>query len=860
MNADQTDFAREFQKRFQGSSLVLSLATVAFVSVYLSALLKMSSEQWWHFGYLVAGLFPVMFAAVQLMNRRLTNPIFGFWSALERGDVPTETATLAFATASRLSLRTFWSGLCWWTVGGLIVALGMWLRFRDISGYVLVVICLAGVSGGIIASIFHYFINRGTCRGVLDQIGAVMGAALDQKMHTTRVSLRDKLVISVTSVSLVTVVFAMFLALVQSSEPLERNAAAIQLAYLEEVRTELAYASGASDVEFTEIVERARRLRIAEDIVVLSGAEGVVTHGSANRLSEIEMQMIRASSQGTSVEVDSPGVVAWVEVPSIGIKLAAVTPWSTVRGATGGFVWLFVGVVLMAGLISYFLAQLLSRDVGRRTVELKEAASRMASGDLRTSIQWVADDEIGDLACAFDEMAAALRSAVAGVATGADKVDDTAGEIAGIAEIVSDSADAQNAGVKEALRATERMNAEVSGIAASSQELNMLVEESSSSILEMGAAGEELNDTAGVLSSRIEEVSSSIEQMVRSVKEVNNHATSLSEAAADTSSSMEEMASAMRQVDTIADEASKLSQNVVAAAEDGRDAVSQTISGMESIRDATAEAESVIVGLGTRTREIGSILDVIDDVADETNLLALNAAIIAAQAGEHGKAFSVVADEIKELADRVLASTKEIGDLIRAVQQESENAVGAIAAGSRSVAEGVDRSRQAGTALETITSASRTSGDRIAEILRSVQEQSKAATHVVEMMERVNSGVEAIHRATNEQGRANDVVSRSTVAMREVSLQLRATTEEQSRGGMRIRESIDGVRDAVESINAALQAQSTSCQDVVGFLEEVSAGSQANDVSSERLSGATQVLIEQGQALREGVRKFVIDT
>ena len=111
---------------------------------------------------------------------------------------------------------------------------------------------------------------------------------------------------------------------------------------------------------------------------------------------------------------------------------------------------------------------------------------------------------------------------------------------------------------------------------------------------------------------------------------------------------------------------------------------------MEEIREATEAAERVIRGLGARTSEIGGILDVIEDVADETNLLALNAAIIAAQAGEQGKAFSVVAEEIKELADRVLASTKEIASLIGAVQLESENAIGAIEAGSGSVRDGVE--------------------------------------------------------------------------------------------------------------------------------------------------------------------------
>ena len=117
---------------------------------------------------------------------------------------------------------------------------------------------------------------------------------------------------------------------------------------------------------------------------------------------------------------------------------------------------------------------------------------------------------------------------------------------------------------------------------------------------------------------------------------------------------------------------------------------------MEAIRDATDTVEKVIRGLGERAKEIGAIVDVIDDVADETNLLALNAAIIAAQAGEHGRAFSVVADEIKELADRVMASTKEIGSLIRAVQYESDAATAAIERGAESVWSGVERSARGG--------------------------------------------------------------------------------------------------------------------------------------------------------------------
>jgi len=417
---------------------------------------------------------------------------------------------------------------------------------------------------------------------------------------------------------------------------------------------------------------------------------------------------------------------------------------------------------------------------------------------------------------------------------------------------------AQVEGLERASASVGFISGQVQGIAESTHELNRAMEESSSSILELGAAGEELNETATLLTGQVDEVSSSVEEMVRSVRQVSESVDSLAEAAMATSTSMEEMATSMSEVDSSADETGRLFEQVVDRAESGREKVHQTIAGMEEIREATETAERVIRNLGSRTDEIGAIVDVIDDVADETNLLALNAAIIAAQAGEHGRAFSVVADQIKDLADRVLASTKEIGGLIRAVQAEGSNAIGAIERGTRSVAGGVDLSAEAGVSLEEITRASRESGIRIEAIVTAVREQAKAAGHVVSLMERVRGGVEAIRGAASEQDRGNEVVYRGSVAMQHVAERVRATTDEQARGSGIIRERSEEARDAVEHIHRVMQEQARASAEAVEVLKSVVARTRANEESARRLDGATKGLMKQSAALRQDVKRFRI--
>lgn len=514
------------------------------------------------------------------------------------------------------------------------------------------------------------------------------------------------------------------------------------------------------------------------------------------------------------------------------------------------------GVSIIVALLAGVAGALVSREFTRSARWLLAEAQRLAAGHLEPIGFDPTDDEFGRIALSLRAVGESFRETLEGSAQAASRVEAHVSRLSTALEGIAGASADQNATIDRANQLMRSVHSQVEEASRSAAQLTSAMDASGESVEQLGATGAELNETASLLTSKVDAMSDSLEQMVESVRQVGSTTGRLAEASEETSSSMEEMASAMRAVDTSAETTAKLSRDVVERAELGQAKVVQTIAGMEEIREATEAAERVIRGLGARTSEIGGILDVIEDVADETNLLALNAAIIAAQAGEQGKAFSVVAEEIKELADRVLASTKEIASLIGAVQLESENAIGAIEAGSNSVMGGVDLAAEAGRTLEEITEASRESGTRIGEIVSSVREQTRAASHVVALMERVRDSADQIGVASAEQDRGNDVVYRSAQTMREVAEQVRRTTEAQSTGFGRILANVSDARAAAGQITGALAEQSGACTQVAGFLASVAAGSRSNEDSAEEVRAAMAGLAAEAARLRAEAERF----
>jgi methyl-accepting chemotaxis protein len=226
-----------------------------------------------------------------------------------------------------------------------------------------------------------------------------------------------------------------------------------------------------------------------------------------------------------------------------------------------------------------------------------------------------------------------------------------------------------------------------------------------------------------------------VEKVQGIMVEINESSASVASAATEIAASNEEMSAGLAeqadqvaQVSAATEEMSATSQEVANKSSEGKGVVEETVKRIEEIAGEVKASAVAVNTLGQKSEEIGQIIAVINDIADQTNLLALNAAIEAARAGEHGRGFAVVADEVRKLAERTTQATEQVGTSIREIQQETEGAVRRMEAGTQKVQGGVEFARQAGDALSSIVAAAEQQSGATIEISRSVEQINSVAS------------------------------------------------------------------------------------------------------------------------------------
>lgn len=225
-------------------------------------------------------------------------------------------------------------------------------------------------------------------------------------------------------------------------------------------------------------------------------------------------------------------------------------------------------------------------------------------------------------------------------------------------------------------------------------------------------------------------VASASAELAATAEEMSRGSESLTTRSAQTASSVEEMNATVNEVAQNSSKAATMAQDTVHTAQGSRNVVQETVTGMSRIAESVRHSAGLIETLGKSSDQIGEIVRVIQDIADQTNLLALNAAIEAARAGEQGRGFAVVADEVRKLAERTTKATKEIGDMIRQIQQDTKGAVQSMQEGTDKVTGGVTLVNKMGDALATIVQRVNETAEMIRQIAVASEEQSVATQQI----------------------------------------------------------------------------------------------------------------------------------
>ncbi len=270
---------------------------------------------------------------------------------------------------------------------------------------------------------------------------------------------------------------------------------------------------------------------------------------------------------------------------------------------------------------------------------------------------------------------------------------------------------------------------------------------------------EKLQTMIGKVAHVTDKVASASVELSATAEEISKGTDSLTSRASQTAAAVEEMNATVSQVAQNSGKAATLAQETVKTAKDGGSVVSDTISGMQQLSDAVSSSATIISELGKSSDQIGEIVRVIEDIADQTNLLALNAAIEAARAGEQGRGFAVVADEVRKLAERTTKATKEIGDMIRQIQHDTRGAVESMQQGTVKVTSGVDLVNRTGEALARIVEMVSESSDMIRQIAVASEEQSVATQQIANDIENVAKVTKESASGANESAKASHDLS-----------------------------------------------------------------------------------------------------
>jgi len=488
-----------------------------------------------------------------------------------------------------------------------------------------------------------------------------------------------------------------------------------------------------------------------------------------------------------------------------------------------------------------------------------DALARLAQGDLSLGINDGHIDQDGpsrQLLLKLDELARRLRYIVGRLQRAADSIEAVVGEVLRGTQTLSAGVIDEAKSIEETSKSISEINSSMHSVGDSLQTLAKLSQSTSASVMQMALSINHVSENADELGQFVEETAAAIDDMASSVRQVAESTEALAESAEKTARAMEAIDDSTQSIGDSVNETTVLAEEVARSAGSGSQIVAETASSMLKIKEAIDAATETIARLGKRSEEIGEVTHVINEIADRTHLLALNAAILAAQAGPQGRGFRIVADEIKELSERTSASTREIEEMIKSVREDVAETIERVAVGGQRADEGVDLASRASVLLAEIRQKTNAASDRIRVIADSTAIQAAESHTVLEAADLVRQQARGIERATSEQALTSRQIGERAVHMSELTGQVRRATGEQARVSRYIADAMEELTTVVEQIRVASDEQSVGADQVLRAIETIKEVVDRNQASISGINSAVDLLVREAELLNREVETF----
>jgi methyl-accepting chemotaxis protein len=516
--------------------------------------------------------------------------------------------------------------------------------------------------------------------------------------------------------------------------------------------------------------------------------------------------------------VDDPSVWWLVPVPVLaGFLLGG-------RGALalGTLVFVEFWLLLLADPVPY------GENVNHQSAEIWIALTGSTAVLLLTVLAWgyerarerarkLLDDKLNELEAANAKLAAisereqGRREAAEGES---ERKDDFLATMAATAASQGDA-------LQDASSALTEMAESLRDIAANVESLREAAAASEGAISAVTAGGQAMSRTSNEMASAANNVAAAIYDLTSSMRGVSADVGALNQTAQAAVQEMEAMYHASTQVESRTSQARRLMEESQADAARGADAVLHALEGISLIGGNVTVVRDAVEELHDGVNQISQVLEVIDEVASQTQLLALNASILASQAGEHGRGFMVVASEIKKLSERTAESTEAIGARVRALSRGADRTRMAMIEGDAAVRSAVELSQTARTALGTLASSAASSVDTVAVIASATAEQGARARRMAEAMSQVAATLAEVVSEVGDQTAKSEAVLGSAERMRVLGDQVAMASDDQAQGGESIEQAVMRIHEMVRMLGNAHGEQTRGSELILRSIEAI---------------------------------------